>query len=211
MNTLTTELLNNIDAYWRAANYLSVGQIYLRDNALLREPLKPQHVKRMLLDHWGTTPSQNFIYVHLNRVIKKYDLDMIYVSGPGHGGPTVVANTYLEGTYSEVYPKISQDEAGLRPVSFNRVFTSPRRRAQQTYTLSGLTPAAEIDKDLAEWDYGDYEGRRSVDIRKERPDWNLFHDGDDMCMSKNSLSAATKPACCCASKKAAHQFSAITA
>ena len=114
MNTLTPELLNNIDAYWRAANYLSVGQIYLRDNALLREPLKPQHVKRMLLGHWGTTPGQNFIYVHLNRVIKKYDLDMIYVSGPGHGGPAVVANTYLEGTYSEVYPKISQDEAGLK-------------------------------------------------------------------------------------------------
>ena len=113
MNTLTTALLNNIDAYWRAANYLSVGQMYLRDNALLREPLKPQHVKRMLLGHWGTTPGQNFIYVHLNRVIKKYDLDMIYVSGPGHGGPAVVANTYLEGTYSEVYPKISQDEAGL--------------------------------------------------------------------------------------------------
>ena len=113
MNTLTPELLNNIDAYWRAANYLSVGQIYLRDNALLREPLKPQHVKRMLLGHWGTTPGQNFIYVHLNRVIKKYDLDMIYVSGPGHGGPALVANTYLEGTYSEVYPKISQDEAGL--------------------------------------------------------------------------------------------------
>ena len=114
MNTLTPELLNNIDAYWRAANYLSVGQIYLRDNALLREPLKPQHVKRMLLGHWGTTPGQNFIYVHLNRVIKKYDLDMIYVSGPGHGGPALVANTYLEGTYSEVYPKISQDEAGLK-------------------------------------------------------------------------------------------------
>ena len=103
-----------MDAYWRAANYLSVGQMYLRDNPLLREPLKLEHVKRMLLGHWGTTPGQNFIYVHLNRVIKKFDLDMIFVSGPGHGGPTVVANTYLEGTYSEVYPKISQDEAGLK-------------------------------------------------------------------------------------------------
>ncbi len=114
MNTLTPELLHRIDAYWRATNYLSVGQMYLRDNPLLREPLKLEHVKRMLLGHWGTSPGQNFIYVHLNRVIKKYDLDMIYISGPGHGGPTVVASTYLEGSYSEVYPKISQDEAGLK-------------------------------------------------------------------------------------------------
>jgi xylulose-5-phosphate/fructose-6-phosphate phosphoketolase len=114
MNTLTPQTLNYLDAYWRASNYLSVGQMYLRDNPLLREPLKLEHVKRMLLGHWGTTPGQNFIYVHLNRVIKKYDLDMIYISGPGHGGPAVVANTYLEGTYSEVYPHISQDEAGLK-------------------------------------------------------------------------------------------------
>ena len=114
ITTLTPELLDKIDAYWRAANFLSVGQIYLRDNPLLREALQPAHVKRKLLGHWGTTPGQNFIYVHLNRVIKKYDLDMIYVSGPGHGGPAVVANTYLEGTYSTIYPDISQDEAGLR-------------------------------------------------------------------------------------------------
>ena len=93
MTTLTPELLNKIDAYWRAANYLSVGQMYLRDNPLLRMPLQLEHVKRMLLGHWGTTPGQNFIYAHLNRVIKKYDLDMIYISGPGHGGPAVVANT----------------------------------------------------------------------------------------------------------------------
>ncbi|MBC7622887.1 MAG: phosphoketolase family protein, partial [Aeromicrobium sp.] len=112
--TLTRDLLQKMDAYWRAANYLSVGQMYLRDNPLLRESLKLEHVKRMLLGHWGTTPGQNFIYAHLNRVIKKYDLDMIYISGPGHGGPAVVANTYLEGTYSEVYPTISQDEAGLK-------------------------------------------------------------------------------------------------
>ena len=103
-----------MDAYWRAANYLSVGQIYLRDNPLLKKPLEPEHIKNMLLGHWGTTPGQNFIYVHLNRVIKKYDLDMIYISGPGHGGPALVGNTYLEGTYSEVYPNISQDEAGLK-------------------------------------------------------------------------------------------------
>jgi xylulose-5-phosphate/fructose-6-phosphate phosphoketolase len=113
-NTLTPELLPKIDAYWRAANYLSVGQIYLLNNPLLKRPLALSDIKHMLLGHWGTTPGQNFIYVHLNRVIKKYDLDMIYVSGPGHGGPAVVANTYLEGTYSEIYPKISQDEAGLQ-------------------------------------------------------------------------------------------------
>jgi len=114
IKTLTPELLHKIDAYWRAANYLSVGQLYLRDNPLLREPLKLSHVKSMLLGHWGTTPGQNFIYVHLNRVIKKYGLDMFYISGPGHGGPALVGNTYLEGTYSEIYPNISQDELGLK-------------------------------------------------------------------------------------------------
>jgi len=112
--TLDQTELGMIDRYWRAANYLSVGQIYLHDNPLLKHPLAVGDVKRMLLGHWGTTPGQNFIYAHLNRAIKKYDLNMIYVSGPGHGGPAVVANTYLEGTYSEVYPDISQDESGLR-------------------------------------------------------------------------------------------------
>jgi xylulose-5-phosphate/fructose-6-phosphate phosphoketolase len=116
--TLDAALARNIDAYWRAANYLSVGQIYLCDNPLLKEPLALAHVKRMLLGHWGTTPGQNFIYTHLNRIIKKYDLDMIYMSGPGHGGPAVVGSTYLEGTYSEIYSNISQDEAGLK-----RLFT----------------------------------------------------------------------------------------
>ncbi|ASU31964.1 phosphoketolase family protein [Mucilaginibacter xinganensis] len=111
---LSTELLGKLDAYWRAANYLSVGQLYLRDNPLLKEPLKLQHVKNMLLGHWGTTPGQNFIYTHLNRIIKQYSLDMIYISGPGHGGPAVVAGTYLEGTYSEVYPAITRDEEGLK-------------------------------------------------------------------------------------------------
>jgi xylulose-5-phosphate/fructose-6-phosphate phosphoketolase len=112
--TLEPELLKKIDAYWRAANYLSVAQIYLFDNPLLRRPLATTDIKPMLLGHWGTAPGQNFIYVHLNRLIKKLDLEMIYVSGPGHGGAAVVANTYLEGTYSEVYPDISQDTAGLR-------------------------------------------------------------------------------------------------
>lgn len=111
---ISPDLLHKIDAYWRAANYLSVGQIYLRDNPLMKEPLKIDHVKNMLLGHWGTTPGQNFIYAHLNRIINQYDLDMFYVSGPGHGGPALVANTYLEGTYSEIYPDITQDASGLK-------------------------------------------------------------------------------------------------
>ncbi len=112
--TLTDDELRKMNAYWRAANYLSVGQIYLCDNPRLKKPLKLEHVKPRLLGHWGTTPGLNFIYVHLNRVIKKYNLDMIYVAGPGHGGPGLVANTYLEDTYSEFYPEVSQDEPGMK-------------------------------------------------------------------------------------------------
>ncbi len=112
--TLAPELLLRIDAYWRASNYLSVGQIYLYDNPLLKKPLDLSHVKPLVVGHWGTTPGQNFIYVHLNRVIKKYDLDMIYIAGPGHGGPAIVGNVYLEGTWSEIYPNVTQDEAGLQ-------------------------------------------------------------------------------------------------
>ena len=112
--TLGSDELRRINAYWRAANYLSVGQIYLYDNPLLREPLTLDHVKPLVVGHWGTTPGQNFIYVHLNRVIKKYDLNMFYVAGPGHGGPAIVGNVYLEGTWSEVYPNVTQDEAGLK-------------------------------------------------------------------------------------------------
>src|SRR3954469_19168504 len=111
---LSPEELRKTDAYWRAANYLSVGQIYLCANPLLREPLTLEHVKPRLLGHWGTTPGLNFIYVHLNRIIKKYDLNMIYVCGPGHGGPGMVANTYLEGTYTEFYNNIQENEAGLK-------------------------------------------------------------------------------------------------
>src|ERR1039457_4449231 len=114
---LSPDLLAKMNAYWRGANYISVGQIYLYDNPLLWAPLQQSHVKPTLLGHWGTTPGQNFIYVHPNRVIKKYDLNMIYISGPGHGGPALVGNTYLEGTYSEIYPAISQDEAGLKRLS----------------------------------------------------------------------------------------------
>jgi xylulose-5-phosphate/fructose-6-phosphate phosphoketolase len=110
----TPTMLHRLDAYWRAANFLLVGQIFLWDNQLLKRPLTLADVKLMLLGHWGTTPGQNFIYAHLNRVINAHDLDMIYVSGPGHRGPAVVANIYLEGTYSEVYPDISRDEAELK-------------------------------------------------------------------------------------------------
>jgi xylulose-5-phosphate/fructose-6-phosphate phosphoketolase len=111
---LSAEELRRLDAYWRAANYLSVGQIYLYRNPLLREPLKLEHIKPRLLGHFGTTPGLNFIYVHFNRIIKKYDLNVIYIAGPGHGGPGIVANTYLEGTYSELYPNVTQNEAGMR-------------------------------------------------------------------------------------------------
>src|SRR5882762_6396859 len=115
---LAAEELQKIDAYWRAANYLSVGQIYLYDNPLLKEPLKIEHVKPRLLGHWGTTPGLNLIYAHLNRVIQKRDLNMMFVTGPGHGAPGIVANTYLEGTYSDFYPNISRDTEGLK-----RLFT----------------------------------------------------------------------------------------
>jgi len=111
---LAPDLLKKMDAYWRAANYLSVGQIYLYDNPLLKKPLKIDHIKPRLLGHWGTTPGLNFIYVHMNRAIKDYDLNAIFIAGPGHGGPGLVANTYLEGTYSEVYSNISQDEEGMK-------------------------------------------------------------------------------------------------
>src|SRR5712691_4893845 len=111
---LTPDELSKIDRYWRAANYLSVGQIYLLDNALLHEPLRPEHIKPRLLGHWGTTPGLNFIYAHLNRAIRASDLNVIYVCGPGHGGPGMVANTYLEGSYSEIYPDITRDADGLR-------------------------------------------------------------------------------------------------
>ena len=113
-SAVSRDELRLLDAWWRAANYLSVGQIYLLDNPLLREPLRREHIKRRLLGHWGTSPGLNFLYVHINRLIRKQDLNAIYVTGPGHGGPSLVANAYLEGTYTEVYPAITQDKDGLR-------------------------------------------------------------------------------------------------
>ena len=122
--SLSTDEVRAIDAYWRAANYLSVGQIYLLDNPLLRQPLSLEHIKPRLLGHWGTTPGLNFIYAHLNRIIERHDLDMIFITGPGHGGPAVVANTYLEGTYSEIYPEVTRDADGMRRLF--RQFSFPR-------------------------------------------------------------------------------------
>ena len=120
---LPPDVLRRIDAYWRALNYLSVGQIYLLDNPLLREPLRPEHIKPRLLGHWGTTPGLNFLYVHLNRAIRLCDLNAMYVIGPGHGGPALVAAGYLEGTYTEVYPQVTQDEVGM--LRLFRQFSSP--------------------------------------------------------------------------------------
>ena len=127
---LSSEELALVDAWWRAANYLSIGQIYLLDNPLLREPLSLEHIKPRLLGHWGTTPGLNFLYVHLNRVIKARDLDMIYIAGPGHGGPGMVANTWLEGTYSEIYPACPAERAGhaapVQAVQLPRRHPEPR-------------------------------------------------------------------------------------
>jgi xylulose-5-phosphate/fructose-6-phosphate phosphoketolase len=143
-----TEELDLIDAYWRAANYLSVGQIYLLDNPLLREPLRPEHIKPRLLGHWGTTPGLNFIYVHLNRAIRGRGLNAIYVTGPGHGGPALVANTYLEGTYTELYPHIGGDEEGLRRLFRQFSWRDPQPRGagdarlDQRGRRTGLQPRA---------------------------------------------------------------------
>ena len=114
VNYDSKEYLETVDAYWRAANYLSAGQLYLLDNPLLKKPLSLDQIKKKIVGHWGTVPGQNFVYVHCNRVIKRYDLDMILLSGPGHGGNFLIANTYLDGSYSEIYPNISQDEEGMQ-------------------------------------------------------------------------------------------------
>ena len=140
--------LARIDAWWRAANYLSVGQIYLMDNPLLREPLRPEHVKPRLLGHWGTTPGLNFIYAHLNRAIMARDLDMIYVIGPGHGGPGLVASAWLEGTYTEAYPDVSRDEEGMQPAL--QAVLLPRRHPQPCGTRDpGIDPRGRRARLLA--------------------------------------------------------------
>ena len=120
---LSADELRKTETYWRTCNYLSLGMIYLQENALLAEPLRPEHIKNRLLGHWGSSPGLSFIYVHLNRLIKKYDLDMIFLAGPGHGAPGVLGPTYLEGTYSEIYPEKSQDPEGLR--EFFKQFSFP--------------------------------------------------------------------------------------
>ena len=125
---LSADELRKTDAYWRACNYLSLGMIYLQDNPLLTEPLKPEHIKNRLLGHWGSSPGLSFIYVHLNRLIKKYDLDMIFLAGPGHGAPGVLGPAYLEGTYSEIYPEKCEDVDGLR--EFFKQFSFPGRHRQ---------------------------------------------------------------------------------
>jgi len=114
MSPIDQAQLDLMQCYWIAANYLTVGQIYLQNNPLLQEPLRPEHIKPRLLGHWGTSPGLNFIYVHLNRLIQEYDVNMLYLAGPGHGGPAILANVYLEGTYSEVYPEITADSEGMR-------------------------------------------------------------------------------------------------
>src|SRR2546421_2095152 len=123
MSTVDQARLHLMNKYWNAANYLTIGQIYLQENPLLREPLRPEHIKPRLLCHWGTSPGLSFIYVHLNRLIQDHRVDAIYLTGPGHGGPALVANVYLEGTYSEVYPEITCDAAGLRRLF--RQFSTP--------------------------------------------------------------------------------------
>jgi xylulose-5-phosphate/fructose-6-phosphate phosphoketolase len=122
MSFLDQERLHLMNRYWSAANYLTVGQIYLQANPLLKEPLQPEHIKPRLLGHWGTSPGLSFIYVHLNRLIQDHDVDMIYLAGPGHGGPALLANVYLEGTYTEVYPHITEDIDGMN--RFFRQFSS---------------------------------------------------------------------------------------
>ena len=145
-DTLTPDQLRKMDAWWRAANYLSVGQIYLRANPMLDVPLTLEHIKPRLLGHWGTTPGLNFLYVHLNRLIKENDLDLINIIGPGHGGPGLVASTYLEGTYSELYPNVGCDEGGLEIETATRTWLATR---DDLHVLSGASPFDETRDALA--------------------------------------------------------------
>ena len=156
MANLETNRLENMHRYWQAANYLTIGQIYLQENPLLREPLRPEHIKPRLLGHWGTSPGLSFIYVHLNRLIQDTDADVIYLTGPGHGGPAIVANVYLEGTYSEIYPHVTRDTAGLRaplpPVLDAGRHPEPRQRPDPRLHPRGrrarLRPRARLRRRL---------------------------------------------------------------
>ena len=151
MNTLTEHEINNIHRYWQAVNYLSAGQIYLQENPLLKEPLKPEHIKPRLLGHWGTSPGLNLIYVHLNRLIKHTNADFIYICGPGHGAPAIVAHTYLEGTYSEIYPVVTQDEEGMKHLF--RQFSSPGGIPSHVgaHTPGSIHEGGELGYSLAHW------------------------------------------------------------
>ena len=145
---INDEMLNKMDAYWRAANYLAAGQLYLLDNPLLKEPLKPEHIKKKIVGHWGTVPGQNLIYVHLNRIIKQYNLDMILLSGPGHGGNFFVANTYLEGTYSEVCENI-EDTEGAKRLFRKLILISGSVPATFTRDPSSIHEGGELGYSLA--------------------------------------------------------------
>ena len=194
---LAPDLLRKMDAYWRAANYLSVGQIYLYDNPLLREPLKLEHVKPRLLGHWGTTPGQNFIYVHLNRIIKQYDLNMIYISGPGHGGPALVGNTYLEGTYSELYPNIIRGRGGLQE-AVQAVLVPGRHSQPRRSRDAGLDPrGGRAGLQL--------EPRLRRGVRQPRPDRRLRRRrrrgrdrpaGHELALATSSSTPRTTGRCC---------------
>ena len=141
--SLSPEMMRLMQAWWRAANFLSVGQIYLLDNPLLDEPLKPEHIKPRLLGHWGTTPGLNFIYVHLNRIIKEQDVNVLFIAGPGHGAPGIVANTWLEGTYSELYPEVPQDKEGMRRLFRQFSFPGgiPSHAAPETRSMKAANSA----------------------------------------------------------------------
>ncbi|MDD7651434.1 MAG: phosphoketolase, partial [Firmicutes bacterium] len=146
---LTREQVRDINAWWRAANYLSACQLYLLDNPLLREPLRPEHLKRSIVGHWGTCPGQNFIYTHLNRAIVKYDLDMIYISGPGHGGNAIVAQDYLDGSYSEIYPNISQDTEGMKKLFKQFSFPGGIPSTASPETPGSINDGGELGYSLA--------------------------------------------------------------
>jgi len=150
VNQAQLHLMPNVDQarldllhkYWNATNYLTVGQIYLQDNPLLQEPLRPEHIKPRLLGHWGTSPGLSFIYVHLNRLIQDKDVNMLYLAGPGHGGPAILANVYLEGTYTEIYPEITQDQEGIRRLF--RQFSTPGGVPSHVSVPTPLAPLSTI-------------------------------------------------------------------